>query len=123
MAAKGRWHLWQRHLWQAENDGHAKEGAALGDPLRATMRQKKLAAGNLAGLEAPGADVQLLTLAVDDDGDALDVRLERTADGAVRVANRATSNGVLTADITDLRHDCDLQRARRLVRPLFPKAV
>ena len=82
-----------------------------------------LAANQVALLEAPGADVHLLALAVDDDADVLDVGLERAIDGAVGVANRATGNSMLTADITDLRHDCDLQRARRLVRPLFPKAV
>jgi hypothetical protein len=66
---------------------------------------------DVALLEAAGADVLLDGLAILEDGDALDVGLELADDGAVGVANRATSNSVLTADITYLRHYYDLQRA------------
>ena len=63
-----------------------------------------LGTGDLAGLQAVGADVHLATMTVDDDVHALDVGTELTDGDAVRVANGATSNGVLTADLTNLRH-------------------
>ena len=49
-----------------------------------------LAAGNLAGLEATRADVGLATVTVNDDGDALDVRLERAVHHTVGVADGMT---------------------------------
>ena len=65
-----------------------------------------LGARNLAGLKAGGANVHLATMTIDDDVDALDVGAELTVGDAVRVADGATGNGVLTAtsqtlDITD----------------------
>ena len=73
-------------------------------PCKFSRRDSALAAGDLAGLEATGADVGLALVAVDDDGDALDVRLERTVDDAVGVADAATGHGVLTANFTNLGH-------------------
>ena len=73
-------------------------------PCKFSRRDSALAAGDLAGLEATGADVGLALVAVDDDGDALDVRLERTVDDAVGVADGVTSNRVLTVELTNLRH-------------------
>ena len=73
-------------------------------PCKFSRRDGALAAGDLAGLEATGADIGLALVAVDDDGDALDVRLERTVDDAVGVADGVTSNRVLTAELTNLRH-------------------
>ena len=59
---------------------------------------------NLAGLEAGGADVHLLALAVDHAVDALDVGTELTVGHAVGVADGATSNGVLTANLANFGH-------------------
>ena len=73
-------------------------------PCKFSRRDSALAAGDLAGLQAAGADVGLLLVAVDDDGDTLNVGLERTGDGAVGVADGTTSNRVLTAELTNLRH-------------------
>ena len=64
----------------------------------------KLGASHLAGLEAVGADVHLAAMTVDHAVDALDVGAERTVGDAVRVADGATSNGVLTADLTNFGH-------------------
>lgn len=77
---------------------------------------RSLRTGNLAGLQAASADVHLLLAAVDNDGNVLDVRLELTVDGTVRVADGAPSYSVLTADLTDLRHFFDLPWAAQ-VRP------
>ena len=63
-----------------------------------------LGADEVALLEAAGADVHLLATAVLDDGHALDVGLERASHGAVGVADGTTGDGMLAADITDLRH-------------------
>lgn len=63
-----------------------------------------LRTSNLAGLEAGGADVHLLALAVDHAVDALDVGTELTVGHAVGVADGATSNGVLTADFANFGH-------------------
>lgn len=43
-------------------------------------------------------------MTIDHNIHALDVGTELTDGDAVRVANGATSNGVLTADLTNLRH-------------------
>ena len=63
-----------------------------------------LGTGNLAGLEAVGADVHLATMTVNDNVHTLDVGTELTDGDAVRVADGATSNRVLTADLTNLGH-------------------
>lgn len=63
-----------------------------------------LRTGHLAGLEARGADVHLLALAIHHAVDALDVGAERTVGHAVGVADGATSNGVLTADFANFGH-------------------
>lgn len=63
-----------------------------------------LRTGDLAGLEAGGADVHLLALAIHHAVDALDVGAERTVGHAVGVADGATSNGVLTADFANFGH-------------------
>ena len=62
------------------------------------MVRPYLGARNLAGLEAGGANVHLATVTIDDDVDALDV-------GAVRVADGATGNGVLTANFANFGHN------------------
>ena len=67
-------------------------------------REGSLGAGDLAGLEAGGAHVHLATSAVHDNVDTLDVRTELTDGDAVRVADGATSNGVLTADFANFGH-------------------
>ena len=64
----------------------------------------RLAAGNLAGLEATGADVGLTGVTVDHDGDTLDVGAELAGHRTVGVADGTTSNGVLTADFANFGH-------------------
>ena len=71
---------------------------------RFVQREGTLGAGHLLGLEAARAHVHLATVAVDDDVHALDVRAELTVGDAVRVADGATSNGVLTADFANFGH-------------------
>ena len=61
-----------------------------------------LRARNLAGLEAGGANVHLATVTIDDDVNALDVGAELTVGDAVRVADGASGNGVLTANFANL---------------------
>lgn len=68
------------------------------------MVRPYLGARNLARLEAGGANVHLATVTIDDDVDALDVGAELTVGDAVRVADGATSNGVLTADFANFGH-------------------
>lgn len=63
-----------------------------------------LGTSDLAGLKAGSADVHLATVTVDNDIDALDVGAELTDRDAVRVADGATSNGVLTADFANFGH-------------------
>lgn len=65
----------------------------------------RLAAGNLAGLEATGANVGLTGVTVDDNGDALDVGAELAGNSTVGVADGTTSDRVLTAELTNLGHD------------------
>ena len=65
---------------------------------------RALAADDLAGLHAGSADVHLAGLAVDDDGNLLNVRTEGTIGYAVGVADAATGHGVLTANFTNLGH-------------------
>lgn len=60
---------------------------------------------NLARLKAGGANVHLATVTIDDDVDALDVGAELTVGDAVRVADRATGNGVLTANFANFGHN------------------
>lgn len=64
-----------------------------------------LGARNLARLEAGGANVHLATVTIDDDVDALDVGAELTVGDAVRVADGATGNGVLTANFANFGHN------------------
>lgn len=73
-----------------------------GDAASATP--VRLGAGHLAGLEAVGAHVHLLALAIDHAVHALDVGTELTVGHAVGVADGATSNGVLTADFANFGH-------------------
>lgn len=63
-----------------------------------------LAANDLASLEALGADLHLLTSAVLDNIDALDVRPLNAVGDAVGVADRAGGHRVLSADLTNSRH-------------------
>ena len=72
--------------------------------VHAWQPRKNLGTGDLAGLKAGGADVHLTTLAVDDNVDTLNVGTELADGDAVRVADRATSNGVLTADFANFGH-------------------
>ena len=53
-------------------------------------------------------------MAVDNDGGALNVGAELTVDRTVGVADRATSDSMLTADLANLRHVVDLHLAGRL---------
>ena len=69
------------------------------------MVRPYLGARNLAGLEAGGANVHLATMTVDNNVHALDVRTERTVGDAVRVADGATGNGVLTANFANFGHN------------------
>lgn len=70
----------------------------------ASATPEHLGAGHLAGLEAVGAYVHLLALAIDHAVHALDVGTELTVGHAVGVADGATSNGVLTADFANFGH-------------------
>lgn len=63
-----------------------------------------LGAGNLAGLKAGGAYVHALTATVYYNVHRLNIGLKLAIYDAVGVANRATSNSVLTADLTNLGH-------------------
>ena len=65
---------------------------------------RALAADDLASLHARSADIHLAGLAVDDDGNLLNVRTEGTIVYAVGVADAATGHGVLTANFTNLGH-------------------
>ena len=65
---------------------------------------KNLGTSDLTGLQAGGADVHLAAGAVHNNIDALDVGTELTDGNAVRVADGATSNGVLTADLANFGH-------------------
>lgn len=85
--------------------------------VHAWLPRKNLGTGDLAGLKAGGADVHLATLAVDDDVDTLDVGTELADGDAVRVADRATSNGVLTADFANFGHVYTLLGRRMLLMP------
>ena len=67
-----------------------------------------LGASDLAGLQATGANVDLLLFAINDTGQTLDVRTEFTIGGAVRVADRTPGNSVLSANLTNLRHGLNL---------------
>lgn len=64
-----------------------------------------LVAGNLARLETTGANIHLLALAIDNDSNTLNVWFKGAGHSTVRVGDGATGNGVLTAEITDLRHE------------------
>lgn len=81
---------------------HAKLVPKKGSVASATP--VRLGAGHLAGLEAVGAHVHLLALAIDHAVHALDVGTELTVGHAVGVADGATSNGVLTADFANFGH-------------------
>src|SRR6516164_3081314 len=59
---------------------------------------------DLAGLEAARADVGARRLALDQDADALEVRLEAPLRGDHRVAPVVTEAGLLPTDCADLRH-------------------
>lgn len=58
----------------------------------------------LASLHALGANVGALYLAVNLDGDLLDVRTEGAVAYAMRVADATTSNRCLTADLAYFGH-------------------
>ena len=68
------------------------------------MVRPYLGARNLARLEAGGANVHLATMTIDD-VDTLDVGAELTVGDAVRVADGATGNGVLTANFANFGHN------------------
>ena len=78
--------------------------------VKFVQREGTLGAGHLLGLEAARAHVHLAAGTVNDDVDALDVRTELTVGDAVRVADGATSNGVLTADFANFGHVVTLLR-------------
>ena len=64
-----------------------------------------LSAGNLAGLEALGADVLLEDMAVFDNGNLLHVGCEHAVGDAMRMADVATGDRCLTADFTNFGHN------------------
>ena len=67
--------------------------------------QRYLCANDLAGLQALGANVSLVLIAILlNDGDLLDVGTEGTVGDTVGVADAATSGGVLTTNRANLRH-------------------
>ena len=74
----------------------------------------RLAPGNVALLEATGADVHLTLVAILYDRNTLDVRTELAVNRAERVGNRATGNGMLAANLTYLGHDYSNLQWRRL---------
>src|SRR4051794_34524476 len=61
--------------------------------------------GDLAGLEAAGADVDPLRAAVDDRADPLDVRVPAALRAPVRVAHVHAERRVLPADLAHCCHD------------------
>ena len=63
-----------------------------------------LGTSDLARLEAVGANVHLATMTVNHNVHTLDVGTERTIGDAVGVADGATSNGVLTANLANFGH-------------------
>ena len=71
---------------------------------RLSKGEGALGTSHLLGLEAAGAYVHLAAVTVDDNVHTLDVRAELTVGDAVRVADGATSNGVLTADFANFGH-------------------
>ena len=72
----------------------------------------KLAASDVALLQAAGADVHLLLMTVYHNRDPLDVGTELAVNRAERVGNGTTGNGMLAADLTNLGHDSNLHRRR-----------
>lgn len=80
---------------------------------------KRLAASDVCLLEATGADVLLHGFAVNNNGNALNVGAELTGNRAVGVADGTASNGVLSAEIANFRHDTYLQRDTEV--PVFFK--
>ena len=72
--------------------------------MPSVIEQITLCALDLAGLHALGAYVCALYLAVNLDGDLLDVRTEGAVAYAMRVADATTSNGCLTADLAYFGH-------------------
>ena len=61
--------------------------------------------GDLAGLEAAGADVDALRAPVLVDADLLEVRVEAAPRSDHRVASRVPERGALSAGVTDLGHE------------------
>lgn len=90
-------------------DNRAKKKGRRSDLFKFEVRRAELlsclVASNLAGLEATGANIHFLALAIDNDSNTLDVWLKGAGHSTVRVGDGATGNGVLTAEITDLRHE------------------
>lgn len=63
-----------------------------------------LGTSDVALLKAGGADIHLLLVAVNNNSDMLNVGTELTIGDTVRVADRTTSNSMLTADCANFRH-------------------
>jgi len=63
-----------------------------------------LASGDLVGLEALGADVDLLRRTLNQDRHALDIRVDHPVRYAVRVADVAASRRLLAANGANLGH-------------------
>ena len=80
-----------------------KKGAAGATPFINAMNQA-LGTGDLARLQAGGADVHLLLVTVNNHANALDVRTELAVGDTVGVADRTASDRVLAADCAYLRH-------------------
>lgn len=90
------------------SSGHKKRtplGSLLfGDEVFQKGAITPLSALDLASLHALGANISTLYLAVNLDGDLLDIRTEGTIGNAVGVADVTTSARCLTADLTNLGH-------------------
>ena len=67
-----------------------------------------LAANDLSGFEAFGADVGLVGVAIRHDGEFLDIRLDHAVSDAMRVADVAPGGRMFATDRTDLGHDDSL---------------
>jgi hypothetical protein len=70
------------------------------------MRRKRLLDGllDLVALEAAGADIGADGLAVQEDPDALEIRVEAAFRGHHRVASVVAETGLLPTDCADLGH-------------------
>lgn len=79
------------------------------------------AAGDVSLLEAARAHVCLALVAIDDDSYTLDIGTELAVHRAERVCNGTTSNGMLTAELTNLGHNSNLHQQHLATKDPVPK--